>query len=197
MENEYEKYLDRLNHLIYSELVPKTAVFDYFTEHLYKVDENPYEVEPMLWFIQSALYSDITFSIFRLFDKNGDRNIFHFLNYTEQHLHSIAWKTPLSLTEINEQRAALSAVTTQIENLRKRRNKFFGHYDKKFFYEPQKIDDDFPFSNEDAKILVRVLQRIISGHMRAFHGRGSLSLEGFIYVAAEKLYEAMRKNQPS
>lgn len=197
MENEYQKYLDRLDHLIYVEVVPKTALFDYFTKHLYKVDANPYEVEPMIWFIQSALYSDITFSIFRLFDKKGDRNIFHFLNYTEQHLHSITWKKPLSLIEINEQRAALSAATTQFENLRKRRNKFFGHYDKKFFYEPDKINDDFPFSNEDAITLVRVLQRIISDHNRAFHGRASLSLEGSIYVAAEKLYEAIRKNRLS
>ncbi len=78
--------------------------------------------------------------------------------------------------------------------MRKRRNKFFGHYTEKFFYEPEKINDDFPFSNEDAMTLVRVLQKIVSAHMRAFHGNVSISMEGFVYVAAEKLYEAIRRN---
>ncbi|HEU0143517.1 MAG TPA: hypothetical protein VFQ47_01910 [Nitrososphaera sp.] len=191
---EYERYLNRLDQLIYQEVVPKTAIFDYFTRHLYRLDDKPYEKEPLVWFIQTALYSDITFSIFRLFDRNSDRNIFHFLDYTEKHLSSIQWITPLNRTKINEQRAELAAVSTQIELLRKRRNKFFGHYNKKFFYEPDKVNDDFPFSNEDAITLVRVLQRVISAHMHAFHGHASISIEGFLYVAAEKLYEAIRRS---
>lgn len=200
MALEYEMYLDRLHQLIYMEVVPKTAIFDYFTRHIYRLDDKPYEKEPLIWFIQTALYSDITFSIFRLFDKNSDRNIFHFLEYTEKHLSSIQWKTPLDQSKITEQRVALTAVSAQIDLLRKRRNKFFGHYSKKFFYDPNKVNDDFPFSNDDAISLVRVLQRIISAHIHAFHGHGPLSLEGFLYVAAEKLCEAMLNNridQPS
>lgn len=189
---EYEQYLNRLDGIIYQEVVPKTAVFDYFTSHLYAYDSEPYQVEPLIFFLQSAFYSDITFSIFRLFDKSSDRNIYHFLNHTEQHLSSIRWKTPLDLTQINQQRHALVQVSDQVENLRKRRNKFFGHYDKKFFYEPEKMNDDFPFSNEDAKTLVRVLQGIISEHNHAFHGRGSISMDNFVYLAAEKLYDATR-----
>lgn len=195
MENEYEKYLNRLNQLIYQEVVPKTAIFDYFTSHLYRLDDKPYEKEPLVWFIQTALYSDITFSIFRLFDRNSDRNIFHFLDYTERHLSRIKWKTPLSQANINEQQAALAAISSHIELLRKRRNKFFGHYSKKFFYEPDKVNDDYPFSNEDAITLVRVLQRIVSAHMHAFHGHASISIEAFLYVAAEKLYQAMLRNR--
>jgi hypothetical protein len=44
---------------------------------------------------------------------------------------------------------------TVVENLRKRRNretKYFRHYDKRYFYEPDGINIDFTFSNEDARL---------------------------------------------
>jgi hypothetical protein len=53
------------------EVVPRTAIFDYFTSRIYKRDEQPADVEPLLWYLQSAFYSDLTFSIYRLFDKKS------------------------------------------------------------------------------------------------------------------------------
>lgn len=190
--SEYQEYLERLDQLISMEVVPKTAIFDYFTEHIGKYGDDPMKVEPLIWFIQTAFYSDITFSIFRLFDKGGDRNIYHFTEYSKAQLSSIAWKTPLTAIDIANHESKLNAVAPIVENLKKRRNKFFGHYDKKFFFDPDKINVDFPFSNEDAKILVRVLQSIIADHKRAFTGSVSISIDGFVYAAAERMYEKLR-----
>jgi len=174
------------------EVVPKTAIFDYFTEHIDKYGDDPNKVEPLIWYIQTAFYSDITFSIFRLFDKGGDRNIYHFTECAKAQLSSIAWKTPLTAADIANHESELNTVAPIVENLRKRRNKFFGHYDKKFFYDPDKINVDYPFSNEDAKTLVRVLQSIIADHKRAFTGSVSMSVDGFVYAAAENMYEKLR-----
>jgi hypothetical protein len=106
---------------------------------------------------------------------------------------SIEWKSPLRIEDLAKQHDRLARVAPLIENLRKRRNKYFGHYDKRYFYEPDEINVDFPFSNEDAKSLVKVLQRILADHKRALTGAASISIEGFVYVAAEKLYEKLRQ----
>jgi hypothetical protein len=192
---EYQQYLDRMQKLISMEIVPKTAIFDYFTKHLYERDEDPHSVEPLLWYIQSGLYSDLTFSIYRLFDKNGDRNIYHFTHYAQQHKNTIPWKTPLVASDFARHEKLLADIFPKIENLRKRRNKFFAHYSKKFFYEPDKINEEFPFSNTDAMELVRVLQKIISDHTMALNNSAAISVEGFVYAAAESLYQAIKKGK--
>lgn len=191
---EYEKYLERLDEIVAMEVVPKVAIFDYFTVHAKREGEIPDEVEPLQWYLRSALYSDVTFSIFRLFDRVGDRNIYHFLSYAQNNLTAIAWKTPFTSIDIDRNEEALKDVAGLIENLKKRRNKFFGHYDKSYFYEPDLINTSFPFSNDDAKTLVRVLQTIVADHKRALTGSSSISMDGFVYVAAEKLYKKLGRS---
>lgn len=190
--SEYQKYLDRLDQLVSMEVVPKTAIFDYFTAHIDKYGDEPLKVEPLIWYMQTAFYSDITFSIFRLFDKGGDRNIYHFTEYAKARLSTIPWRTPLTAADVARHETQLDTVDPIVENLRKRRNKFFGHYDKKFFFNPNMVNIDFPFSNEDAKTLVRVLQAIIADHKRALVGSASISIDGFVYAAAENMYEKLR-----
>ena len=191
---EYHKYLERLDQLVSFEVVPKVAIFDYFTVHAKNAGEIPDEVEPLQWYLTSALYSDVTFSIFKLFDKVGDRHIYHFLSYARNNLAAIAWKSPLTHSDIDRHEQNLKDVSELINNLRKRRNKFFGHYDKDYFYEPDLINASFPFSNDDAKALVRVLQIIVADHKRALTGRSSISIDGFVYVAAEKLYKKLGRS---
>lgn len=191
---EYQKYLERLDHLVSIEVVPKVAIFDYFTVHAKKAGEIPDEVEPLQRYLTSALYSDVTFSIFKLFDEGGDRQIFHFLRYARKILEEIVWRSPLTHADIDRHEQSLQDVSGLIENLKKRRNKFFGHYDKSYFYEPNLINSDFPFSNDDAKALVRVLQTIVSDHKRALTGTSTISIDGFVYVAAERLYEKLGRS---
>jgi AbiU2 len=195
MSAEYQRYLQRLSNFVYSEVVPKLAVFDYFTAYAYRVEVDPQAKEPLLGLIQSGLHFDITFSIQRLFDTNGDRNIFGFLSHAADNIHCIPWKTPLTLTDINSQRAALKTVMPERERLRKRRNKVFGHYDDECFFNPEQVDALFPFSNEDAKTLVRTLQRILSAHTHALTGTGNISMEGVFYVGAERLFARMLRDR--
>lgn len=192
---EYVTYLERLNHLIYVELVPKVAMLDYFSVHARKYEPPPEEVEPLLWFITSGVYYDVTLSLYRLFDNNNsDRNIHHFINVTSNELRIIPWKSPPSKSDVAKHRLDIESKRVLIDRLTSRRNKFFAHYDKKYFYDPNLISDDFPFSIEDAKELTRILQRIISFYHGALHGNWPLSLEGFVYVGAERIYDAMRES---
>ena len=190
--NEYRAYLSRLKELVATEVVPKMAIFDYFTDHIYRRDAEPTQVEPLMVYLQSALTSDLTFSIFRLYDRKGGHNIYHFLKHTRTYLSSIDWKHPLTLEDLAKQEQQLHQLEPLVTKLKERRNKLFGHYDRKYFYEPDQLDVDLAFSNEDAKSLVRLLQAILADHSRALVGTASISIDGFIYLAAERMYEKLR-----
>lgn len=189
--SEYKPYLERLTHLVYIELVPKAAIFDYFTDHSSEHGVNLAEVEPLVWFIESGLHYDLTFSIMRLFDRNSERNIYHFIDFAEKHVGEIAWRTPLDAAAFREQRAHLEQVEPIVQRLRKRRNKFFAHYGKKYFYDPGSVSRDYPLTNEDAKTLVRALQHVLINHSHAFKSGGTMSMEGVFYMAASRLYKQM------
>jgi hypothetical protein len=197
LTTEYAQYLQRLNNIVYTELVPKLALVDFFTAHAYKREPDLTSKEPLIWYIQSGLLSDITFSLHRLVDCGGNskgqptRSIRHFLSYTKENIAAIEWKKPLTLPDIYRHKAALRSVKDEIARLEKRRNKFFAHYDDEFFFNPDKLDQDYPFTNEDAGTLVRTFQRILSDHNWAFAGKGLISMEHVVYVAAESLFERM------
>jgi hypothetical protein len=94
---------------VYTELVPKLALVDFFTAHAYKREPDLTSKEPLIWYIQSGLLSDITFSLHRLVDCGGNskgqptRSIRHFLSYTKENIAAIEWKKPLTLPDIYRQ----------------------------------------------------------------------------------------------
>ena len=192
--DEYLNYLTRLKDIVALEVVPKTAIFDFFTSHIYKRDEEPEKVEPLICYLQSALFTDITFSIYRIYDRNADRNIFDFVKNAKQYADTIEWKTPLTEADFRSQHQRLRSIKKELDNLRQRRNKYFAHYDNEYFFNPNRMQDELPFSNEDAKSLVRVAQSILSDHSHAFDGSAAISIDGFVYVAAEQLYERLRRS---
>jgi hypothetical protein len=60
------------------------------------------------------------------------------------------------------------------------------------FYDLDVSLKDFPFSIEDAKDLTRLLQRTVGFFCGHVFGPRPISMDGFVYAAAESLYETMR-----
>lgn len=191
---EYSKYLKRLQEIVSMEVVPKTAMFDYFTSDIYKFREKPQEVDPLVCYIQSALLSDLTFSIFRLFDDKADRNLYDFVRFSRNNAEKIDWKTPLTLDDFKEQQSLLKSIHHQKDTLRKRRNMYFAHYAEEYFFEPNLINKRLPFTNEDAKSLVRIAQKIISKHSYALDNSFAISIDGFVHAASYNLHEKLRNS---
>lgn len=194
---DYPAYLGRLKNLVYLELVGKAAVFDYFTRHAGRgEDEDVLTAVPLLWFFQSGLLHDLTLSLSRLFETSSDpnsRNIRHFLATTERLLPQIPWTKPVSSATVMSHRRLLDGVRRETERLIARRNKFFAHYDGSFFDEPDAMEQRYPFTNDDAISLVRVLQKIVSDYHEALHGSRVISMEEVFYIHAERVYEQMRR----
>jgi hypothetical protein len=192
---EYQNYVQRLADLVYNELVPKIALLDYFTVHAYEHSPSPEEIEPLLWFVNSGLHYDTTFSLYRLvYPKQSDRNIVHFLNVTKQNFNQIEWADPFQKASIDKHLADWASKSETTGRLVTRRNKFFAHYDKDYFYDPDKLSVEVPFSVEDAKDLVRLLQNTISFYHYHLFGSRRVSLEGFVYSGADQLYQLLKKN---
>ncbi|HEU0135434.1 MAG TPA: hypothetical protein VFR28_11475, partial [Allosphingosinicella sp.] len=122
-----------------------------------------------------------------------DRNIRHFLNVSRQTFKRLEWKEPVDKRAIDGFIAQWDSKSEVIERLSARRNKFFAHYDKEHFYEPDTSLALIPFGLEDAKDLTRLLQQTLGFFSGALLGPRPLSMEGFVYGAAERLYETMRK----
>lgn len=194
IEEDYKAYLNRLKHLVYVELVTKVAVFDYFSEHAPRHGENVLEVEPLLWPIISGLHYDVTLSLYRLvYHRSSDRNILHFLNTTKAMRGNISWKEPVEEAAIDCFLDRWADKANVISNLVKRRNKFFAHYDKEHFLEPDVSLEIYPFDVENAKDLIRLLQETISFFSGCLYGSRPISMEGFVYARAERLFETMRR----
>lgn len=191
----FRAYLDRLRSLVYMELGPKVAVANYFHRDIYGFKEHPEDVDPLIWFFQSGLHYDVTLSLHRLVDRRGERNIFHFIDFMERDVGKIQWKRKPDLSFFSDCRAKLSAISVSIDHLKTRRDKFFAHYDKRFFYEPDKMDVDCPFTSQDAIEVVRALQFVVAGASEAFAGAIPIAVEGFYRAGAEKMYAILRENK--
>jgi len=193
--DEYRRYLKRLAALVYSELVPKVALLDYFTVHAHEFSPQPIKVEPLLWIINSGLYHDTTLSLFRLVHPTqSDRNIVHFLRITKDRYKQIEWEKPFKRNEVVEHLKQWEEQSEPIRRLVTRRNKFFAHYDKEYFYEPDRLAEEVPFGIEDAMEVVRRLQEIVGFYHDRLFGTYPISMEGFVYAGAYRLYELMRND---
>ncbi|MDR9759428.1 hypothetical protein RJJ37_07245 [Rhizobium redzepovicii] len=193
--DEYQEYLLRLTHLVYTELVPKVAMLDYFSVHANEFSPPPNEVEPLLWFVNSGLFYDTTFSLYRLVHPiQSDRNVIHFLRITKDNYKRIEWTKQFKRGVIIEHLSEWEGQSEIIDRLVKRRNKFFAHYDKEYFYEPDGLTDEVPFTIDEAKDLTRLLQKTVGFYHQHVYGSTPISMEGFVYAGAYRMYELMRNN---
>jgi hypothetical protein len=199
-EHEYSAYLNRLYSLVYVELAQKVAAMEFFVRNsdLVKRDMAAGLIEPVLPAIISGLHYDVTFSLYRLFDKrNSARNIFDFLNKTDHIYDDISWKLPFPKDKITSHRLLLDGLSDPIGRLAKRRNKFFAHYDGRYFDDRTLLDTDFPFGVDDACTLLDALVEIVLFYGSAYDGIHSVrNWQIVVYSSTERLYNRIRE-QPS
>ena len=137
--------------------------------------------------VESALFSAVILWIDKLLDERGERGMFNFLTLVE---HNHKW---LSVAELKRRknypddhwmlkdRTKTTAKTVEadrdrIRNLnglasfRLRRDKFHGHFDKKYFFERAKISEEAPILRTDLEEAVGLMGSIINGYSADFDG---------------------------
>jgi hypothetical protein len=137
--------------------------------------------------VESALFSAVILWIDKLLDESGERGIFNFLALVE---HNQKW---LSAAELKRRkgypddhwmlrdRTKITAKTVEADrdrirglnglaSIRLRRDKFHGHFDKKYFFERSKISEDAPILRTDLEQAVQAMGSIINGYSADFDG---------------------------
>lgn len=137
--------------------------------------------------VESALFSSIVLWADKLFDEKGDRGLFNFLTFIE---HNRKWlsikelqarrqypddhwmlkdRTPITLKSINEDREKIRTLES-IKSFKIRRDKFHGHFDKEYFFDRKRLDEEAPLRWSDLDSAGDVMGKIINDYSVDFDG---------------------------
>ena len=191
---EYNKYLRQLQHIVYDQLLPQLVMMKTISKQASDFGVTIIEVEPLLHYVFAGLTHEIVLLIFRLFDeKNSDYNILHFIKYTKENVSVIKWKdtTAMSVASLDKQLEQIASHKTRITMLSKQRNKHYAHYDKKYFFSPEALERDYPFSVNDAAELIILLQKIIGEHSYALNHSCRVCMDRVFEMAAYRLFSML------
>ena len=195
---EYRQYLAQLQHVVYDQLLPQVVMIKTIAKQARDFNVTIIEVEPLLHYVFSGLTHEIVLLLARLFDKkHSDYNIYHFIEYARANITAIEWKDPtaISVVSLGAQLATIAAHETTIEMLRKQRNKHYGHYDKKYFFTPEALEKDYPFSVGDATELIALLQAVIGEHSFALTHSCRVCMDHIYEAGAYRLFSTVMETQ--
>ena len=141
--------------------------------------------------VTQSLYTSIILWIYKLFDKNSERGIYNFLLFVEDNLSlfskkhykqhksisdndwrftEIGW-TELNLIELNEFKKIFDK-NEILKNVKRQRDKFYAHFDSKYFYSLDKLYIDAPIKWNDFYEIKKNLDNIINRISVAYDGSG-------------------------
>lgn len=139
--------------------------------------------------VTQSLYTSIILWISKLFDKNSERGIYNFLLFVEGNLSlfskkhykqyksisdddwrftKIGW-TELTLTELNKFKQIINKNKILI-NVKHQRDKFYAHFDDKYFFSLDKLYIDAPIKWNDFYAIKKILDNIINRISVAYDG---------------------------
>lgn len=133
-----------------------------------------------------ALLSTMILWTDKIFDKKGERGIFHFLTFIEHNRDILAigllqrrknypdghWmlkREPITFETINEDRKRIQDLSC-LESINKHIDKYFGHFDKKYFFNFNQLVDEAPLTWGDFRKVVELLSEIINRYSSAYDG---------------------------
>lgn len=133
-----------------------------------------------------ALLSTIILWTDKIFDKKGARGIFNFLTFIENNRDILAieqlqrrknypddhWmlkRKPVTFEMITEDRKRIQELPC-LESVSTHRDKYFGHFDKKYFLNFDKLKDEAPLTWGDFQKVVEVISEIIDRYSTAYDG---------------------------
>ena len=137
--------------------------------------------------IIGALFSVIIIWVDKLFGKNSERGYINFLFFIENNVEIFGisqlqrrrgypddhWmlkdRVPITFQTIKEDRDKIEKIEA-LANIRLRRDKFHAHFDKEYFFDRSKIDDDAPLTYSAIEQIIEVMGEIINRYSAAYNG---------------------------
>lgn len=137
--------------------------------------------------IESALFSGIVLWVVKLFDEKGERGLFNFLTFVEHNRRWLSTKElqarrqypndhwmlkdrmPITLRSIEQDREKIRALQS-VKSFKLRRDKFHGHFDKDYFFNRSRLDQDAPLLWSDLDEVTQVMGQLINRYSVDFDG---------------------------
>lgn len=137
--------------------------------------------------VEGSLFSSIILWVDKLLDEHGQRGLFNFLTFVEENRKWLSVKelqlrkgypdghwmlkdrSEITLESIEADRERIRALNG-LKNIRIRRDKFHGHFDKKYFFKREKIAEDAPILSEEMNQIISTIGEIINGYSADFDG---------------------------
>ncbi|WP_018984359.1 AbiU2 domain-containing protein [Salinimonas chungwhensis] len=185
---QYESYVLTYCDLIYSKVALKLGVYK---AHVEALEREPYDMtraNPLMPLMVESIQVDCVMTVSKLIERDrGDRTFQKFLAFVESNIKSINKAYPkVNASLVTEQRLELDQVEAQVSNILTQRDKYFAHADKKYFFEQNKITEDFPDTYHELVQILRTLQGIVGKHQELMTGGFPVCMAGFAYAFSDK-----------
>lgn len=137
--------------------------------------------------VEGSLFTTIVMWADKLFDEHGERGLFNFLSLVE---HNRKWfsvvelqrrrsypdghwmlqgRTPITFESIEADRAKIRSLKV-LASFRLRRDKFHGHFDKDYFFDRKRLQDEAPIRWDDLQEAGTVMGSILNDYSVDFDG---------------------------
>lgn len=137
--------------------------------------------------VEGALFTTIVLWADKLFDEHGERGLFNFLTFVE---YNRAWlsskelqrrrsypdghwmlvnRVPITADSIEQDRAKIRSLSV-LKSIRLRRDKFHGHFDKDYFFDRKRLQNEAPLRWQDLDEAAEVMGTIINDYSVDFDG---------------------------
>jgi hypothetical protein len=180
-ENYREKLLQELMHLAcYIRLYRR--LHERRTDRLAEMNVAP----AFFQIITDALFSSIVLWVDKILGHRSERGLVNFLSFIESNLkiftiselqrrkdypngHWMLQRDPIFLETINSDREKIKAIEA-LKSFKVRRDKFHAHFDKKYFFNLDKLSEDSPIVWGDLEKVLEVSTEIINTYSAAYDG---------------------------
>ncbi|MFZ6672994.1 hypothetical protein [Undibacterium sp. Xuan67W] len=137
--------------------------------------------------VESSLFTTIVLWADKLFDERGERSLFNFLKFIE---HNRKWltttelqrlrdfpdehwmlqrRTPITMETIEKDREKIRDLEV-LKSFRLRRDKFHGHFDKDYFFDRERLQNEAPIRWSDLANAGRIMGKVLNDYSGNFDG---------------------------
>ena len=137
--------------------------------------------------VTDALLSAIILWGDKLFDERGERGIFNFLTFIEHNRNILTieqlkrrknypdghWmlnRDPITLETIIEDRERIKGLDC-LQSFKTRRDKFQAHFDKKYFFDRERLSEEAPLTWGDLEKVIEAISDVINRYSAAYDGQ--------------------------
>ncbi|MXP26809.1 hypothetical protein GRI39_12280 [Altererythrobacter indicus] len=195
-QEDYEKRLRRFVVMVHGQegLIAKLAIFREVVRHYRERGDGLWEISPPLYFFARAMQTDVLLALARILEEKQRSwgNLEKFLDFSAANSGRIVWKNgQFSEAVAFKHKSALATHSDIIASIRGRRDKVIAHLDRKYFFDPEAVEDDFPLADEAMIALANEIIKILHEHERGVSDSWSFHLAEFYQIGVDNMIRSL------